>query len=229
MIITENKQLQKHVRLFDKEAPRIGESIFDKHQGLLFWDEQNNIWYDLYKTLTENFWISQEINLTSDSNDWGSSMTDEEKELYKRGISQLVLLDSVATAIDGQFASYIRNPAIKAIMAYIASQESIHNESYTYIATTFMTKEEAQEVFDRPKTDDLVLGATDLILDEFEKFSEEPTKINMLRSLVAMAALEGIRFTNGFTPFYLLNRNKKMIGSGKIITLIQRKKVRCAV
>ncbi len=149
-------------------------------------------------------------------------MSEEEKTLYKRAISQLVLLDSISTAIDGEFASYIKNPAIKAIMSYIASQESIHNESYTYIATTFMTKEEAIEVFSIPKTDKLILGASELILDEFSKFIEDPTPLTMIYALVAMAALEGIRFTNGFTPFYLFNKNKKMLGTGQIIQLIQR-------
>lgn len=160
----------------------------------------------------------------SDTRDW-RNLTDEEKELYKRSISQLVLLDSISTVIDGQIAAYIKNPAIKAIMAYIASQESIHNESYTYIASTFMSKEEANEVFDIPKTDPLILGASELILKEFENFAEDPTELNMVYALVAMAALEGIRFTNGFTPFYLLNRNNKMLGTGQIIQLIQRDEV----
>lgn len=214
--------MEKHIRLFNKDASNTNASIFGEHSGLLYWDEQDPAWYDLYSVLTENFWIAKEVNLTSDITDWNSKMTEKEKELYKRGISQLVLLDSVATSIDGEFASYIRNPAVKAIMSYIASQEAIHNESYTYIATTFLTKEEAQEVFDRPKTDVLIQKATDLILDRFENFSKAPTKLNMVEALVAMAALEGIRFTNGFTPFYLLNRNKKMLGTGQIITLIQR-------
>lgn len=215
-------KLTKHVRIFDKNAKNTNKSIFGEHSSLLYWDEQNPIWYDLYSILTQNFWVAREVNLTSDTTDWGTKMSDVEKQFYKRSISQLVLLDSIATIADGVFASYIQNPAIKAIMSYIASQEAIHNESYTYIATTFMTKEEATEVFEIPKTDGLILGASELILDQFEKFIKYPTRINMVYALVAMAALEGIRFTNGFTPFYLLNRNKKMMGSGQIITLIQR-------
>ena len=214
--------MEKHIRLFNKDAANTNASIFGEHSGLLYWDEQDPVWYDVYSELKQNFWIPQEITLGSDSRDWRTNMSDAEKELYKRSISQLVLLDSISTVIDGQLASYIKNPAIKAIMAYIASQESIHNESYTYIATTFLTKEEANEVFSIPKTDPLILGASELILDQFEKFVSEPTKLNMVYALVAMAALEGIRLTNGFTPFYLMNRNKKMLGTGQIIQLIQR-------
>lgn len=221
-------KLNKHIRLFNKDSENTNESIFGEHSGLLYWDEQNPVWYDVYSELKQNFWIPQELSLGSDQRDWRDSMSQEEKELYKRGISQLVLLDSISTVIDGQFSAYIKNPAIKAVMAYIASQESIHNESYTYVATTFMSKEEATEVFQIPKTDEFILGSSELILDEFETFVSNPTPFNMARGLVAMAALEGIRFTNGFTPFYLLNRSKKMLGTGQIIALIQREQ-NCAV
>lgn len=224
-----DNKLEKHIRLFNKDQKNTAKSIFEKSSGLLYWDEQDPTWYELFSNMTENFWISKEVNLTSDTTDWTSKLTKDEREMYKRAIGQLVLLDSISTNIDAQFAAYIKNPAIKAIMAYIASQESIHNESYTYIATTFMTKEEAEEVFNLPKTDELILGATDLILDEFDKFIQEPTKIQLVKALVAMAALEGIRFTNGFTAFYLLNREQKMLGTGQIISLIQRKIAHCAV
>lgn len=214
--------MEKHIRLFKKNAENTNNSIFGEHSGLLYWDEQDPVWYEVYSELKQNFWIAQEVSLATDATDWKSKMSEDEKTIYKRAISQLVLLDSIATVIDGEFSSYIQNPAIKAIMAYIASQESIHNESYTYIATTFMTKEEATEVFEIPKTDELILGASELILDEFENFLSNRTPFTMLKAIIAMAALEGIRFTNGFTPFYLFNRNKKMLGTGQIIQLIQR-------
>lgn len=213
--------LKKHIRLFNKEAKNTGK-IFDEQSGLLYWDEHNPAYYDVYRELTGNFWVPQEVSLKSDTRDWENAMSNEDKELYKRGISQLVLLDSIATVIDGQFSSYIKNPAIKAIMSYVASQEAIHNESYTYVATTFMTKDEAQEVFEIPKTDKLILGASELILDEFENFIESPTPETLLRAMVAMANLEGVRFTNGFTPFYMFARENKMQGTGQIIQFIQR-------
>lgn len=222
-------ELKKHIRLFNKNADNVSNSIFGDVSGLLYWDEQDPVWYEVYSELTQNFWIAKEVSLSTDTNDWIARMSDDEKTMYKRAISQLILLDSIATTIDGQFASYITNPAIKAIMSYIASQEAIHNESYTYIATTFMTKEEATEVFSIPKTDPLILGASEAILDKFAEFNENPTPKTLLLAMVAMAALEGIRFTNGFTPFYLLNRNKKMLGTGQIIQLIQRKQLHCAV
>lgn len=214
-------KLKKHIRLFNKEAKNTGK-IFDEQSGLLYWDEHNPAFYEVYRELTGNFWIPQEVSLKTDSQDWNENMSEEDLELYKRGISQLVLLDSIATVIDGQFAAYIKNPAIKAIMSYVASQEAIHNESYTYIASTFMTKEETAEVFETPKTDKLILGASELILREFENFISDPTPTTLVRAMIAMANLEGVRFTNGFTPFYMFAREGKMQGTAQIIQFIQR-------
>lgn len=214
--------MEKHIRLFDGGKPNLGKTILDEHSGILYWDEQADAYYNVWKEMTGNFWVANEVTLKQDVVDWVSKMTDEEKEFFKRGISQLVVLDSVATVADGLFSAYIKNPAIKAIMAYIASQESIHNESYTYMATSFMTKEEAQEVFERPKKDKQIVEANNLILEQFENFVKDPTPETLLKGLVAMAMLEGIRFTNGFTPFYLLARNNRMVNSSSIISFIQR-------
>ena len=215
-------ELKKHIRLFDGTKPNLAKTILDEHSGVLYWDAFPDAYYNVWKEMTSNFWVSSEITLKQDVVDWVSKMTDEEKEFFKRGISQLVVLDSVATVADGLFSAYIKNPAIKAIMAYVASQESSHNESYTYMATSFMTKEEAQEVFERPKTDEQIVEANNLILEQFDNFIKEPSPETLLKGLIAMAMLEGIRFTNGFTPFYLLARNNRMVNSSSIINLIQR-------
>lgn len=218
-------ELNKQVRLFNEYAPNLGKTILDEHSGILYWDEMPSAYYNVYHELVGNFWHAHEVSVKQDAIDWESKMSEEEKEFFKRGISQLVVLDSVATVADGMFSAYIKNPAIKAIMSYIASQEAIHNESYTYLTTSFMTREEAKKVFEMPKNDELIKSSNKLILDVFEDFATKPTNESLVKGLVAMAMLEGIRFTNGFTPFYLLARNKRMKNSSTIITYIQRDEI----
>lgn len=210
--------------LFNPEAGNVSK-MFETHSGLLYWDEQLPAYYEVYRKLTGNFWIPQEVSLKTDISDWTNKMTDSQKELFKRGISQLVLLDSIASVFDAEIAAYIQNPAVKALINYISSQETIHNESYSYACTSIMTREEATEVFNAPKTDEKVISATNAILDSFDAFVSNKTPETAAKSLVAMAALEGIRFTNGFVPFYFLNRNNLMQGVGKIINFINRDEV----
>lgn len=211
----------KFAPLFDPTKPNV-DKMLEPHSGLLYWDEQLTVYYEQYKKLTGQFWIPNEVSLQSDLKDWNHKMNDNQKELFRRGISQLVLLDTLATVVDGYMAKYIQNPAIRTLLLYISSQESIHNESYTYVCTSFMTKNEADSVFIKPKEDPAVLTATQPILDAFDEFMNNPSPQTLAYSLAAMAALEGIRFTNGFTPFYYLNRNHLMQGTGSIINLINR-------
>lgn len=207
--------------IFNPDAPNVAK-MFEPQSGLLYWDEQLPVYYEQYQKMTGNFWIPSEISLKQDAMDWESKLSESQKELFRRGISQLVLLDSIASKIDARLANFVDNTAVEALINYISSQETIHNESYTYICTSFMTKEEAQEVFDRPKNDQQVLDATNQILAVFDEFNAEPTPLTFAKALVAMAALEGIRFTNGFVPFYYLNRNNLMQGVGTIINFINR-------
>lgn len=215
----ENKEI--FAPLFDPEKPNVT-NILEPCSGLLFWDEHPKVLYQQFRKLTSQFWVPQEISLQSDKVNWTNNLTPHQKEFFKRAISQLVLLDSLATVADGYMAHYIKSPAVRSLMFYISSQEAIHNESYTYTCTSFMTKEEADEVFQKPKKDPLVLKATQPILDAFEEFNNNPSPETLAFALAAMSGLEGIRFTNGFTPFYYLNRNDLMQGSGSIINLINR-------
>ena len=215
-----NKE-SKFAPLFDPTKPNVTKML-DPHSGLLYWDEQLTVYYEQYKKLTGQFWIPNEISLQTDAKDWNHKMNEDQKELFRRAVSQLVLLDTLATMVDGYMAKYIQNTAIRTLLLYIASQESIHNESYTYICTSFMSKNEADSVFIKPKEDPAVLIATQPILDAFDDFMNNPSPQSLALSLAAMAALEGIRFTNGFTPFYYLNRNHLMQGTGSIINLINR-------
>lgn len=220
----ENKEIEQTktiAPLFDPSKPNVTKML-DPHSGLLYWDEQPEVFYKQYRKLTSQFWVPQEISLQTDVTDWNNHMTKLQKEFFKRAVSQLVLLDSIATVIDGKMADFVKSPAVKTLMYYISSQESIHNESYTYISTSFMTKEEANEVFEKPKKDPLVIKATQPILDAFDEFVRNPNPDTFAFALIAMSSLEGIRFTNGFTPFYYLNRSNLMQGSGSVINLINR-------
>lgn len=213
--------LTKIAPLFDPSKPNIAK-VFEPQSGLLFWDEHLEVYYQQYKKLTGQFWVPHEVSLQTDAKDWVHKMSDKQKELFKRAVSQLVLLDSISSLIDGELASHIKNAAIKTLMFYLGSQETIHNESYTYICTSFMSKEEAKSVFERPKTDPKVLEATMPILEAFEDYRMNPTPETAAYALLAMSCLEGVRFTNGFTPFYYLNRSNLMQGTGSVINLINR-------
>jgi ribonucleoside-diphosphate reductase beta chain len=215
-------KLTKKIRLLDETLPNSAPRIFDEVSGILYWDEHKKVYYEINKEMKGNFWIPDEVSMAQDIQHWNSKMTENDKQLYLDGMGVLASLDSIATEFDKTAADYIRNPAIKANMAFIGGMESIHNESYTYNLSSVVTKPVAKKVFEFPKTNKLLVERNRLIMDVFGEFLKDQTLGNFVRSIVSMSGLEGLCFVNGFTPFYHLNRNNKMFGTGTIIQYIQR-------
>ena len=219
-------KLTKNVQVLNEEMSNRGSRIFDETSGILFWDDiSNQAYYELIKIMREAFWIPEEVSMAGDKSHWNTVMTDKDKELYKDGIGVLASLDSIATYFDTVAAHYIKDPAVKANMAFIAGMESIHNESYTYAPSSIMSKSEILDIFERPKTNSFIVKRNRIMMDHFDAFMKDPTIENFAKALVAMAGLEGLCFVNGFTPFYHFNRDNKMFGTGKIIQYIQRDEV----
>ncbi|MGG1916012.1 ribonucleotide-diphosphate reductase subunit beta [Priestia megaterium] len=219
-------QLTKQVRVFDETLPNSAPRIFDEVSGILFWDDiTNQRYYDIIKEMREKFWIPDEVSMNQDVQHWHSVMSEDEIELFKNAIGVLAVLDSIATFFDKVAADFIRDSAIKACMAFIAGMESIHNESYTYNLSSFVSKEEAKEVFERPKNNEFMIRRNKMMMELFDEFLVKRDIESFLKGLVAMAGLEGVCFVNGFTPFYHFNRNNKMFGTGTIIQYIQRDEV----
>jgi len=216
-------ELTRQVRILNEHLPNSSPRMFDDVSGVLYWDDINNqAYYKILKEMRGNFWVPDEVSMSQDIQNWTSEMSYDEQELYKDGIGVLVSLDSVATVFDSIAADFIRDSAIKANMAFIGAMETIHNESYTYTISSLVPKNIALEVFEKPKVNPFVVKRNRLIMDKFETFLETRSIEDFIKGLVAMSGLEGLCFVNGFTPFYHLNRNNKMFGTGTIIQFIQR-------
>ncbi|PEN61652.1 ribonucleotide-diphosphate reductase subunit beta [Bacillus wiedmannii] len=220
-------QLTKQVRVFNENLDNSAPRIFDEVSGIVYWDKiSNQTYYEIYKDMREKFWIPDEVSMAQDVLQWNSTMSEDEKELFKNGIGVLAVLDSVATYFDKVASDYIRDSAVKANMAFIAAMETIHNESYTYTLASLVPKEVAEQVFEKPKTNEFVVRRNRLMMDLFDEFIQTRTIESFVKGLVAMSGLEGLCFVNGFTPFYHFNRNNKMFGTGTIIQYIQRDEVK---
>lgn len=220
--------LQKQVRLLDISKPNGAAKMFEEQSGILFWDNiYNKEYYDIVKDMRDVFWQPQEIGMSKDVRHY-DSMNDEEKALFQNAVGQLASLDSIATVYDMYAFHYIKDPAVKAAMAYVSATESIHNESYTYILSSLVPKSVSLEAFEFPRRDENMIKRNEIIMQYFDDFASNPTIETFLKAQVANAALESISFTNGFTPFYHFMRNGKMFSSGKIIQYIQQDEVKHA-
>lgn len=185
----------------------------------------NNMKYtwvsDWYRQAMNNFWIPEEINLAQDLKDY-KKLTREEKTAYDKILSFLIFLDSIQTANLGNINSYITASEVNLCLTIQAFQEAVHSQSYSYMLDSICSPEERNEILFQWKDDSILLQRNKFIGDLYNKFLEESSMENFIKSIMANYILEGVYFYSGFMFFYNLERNGKMPGSAQEIRYINR-------
>lgn len=185
----------------------------------------NNIKYtftsDWYRQAMNNFWIPEEINLTSDIKDY-RNLEKEEKRAFDKILSFLIFLDSLQTANLPNLGEFITANEINLCLNIQTYQEAIHSQSYGYILDTICEPQERDEILYQWKDDEVLLSRNRFIGDKYNDFFNERTEENLMKTLIANYILEGIYFYSGFMFFYALGRINKMPGVVQEIRYINR-------
>lgn len=185
----------------------------------------NNMKYnwvsDWYRQAMNNFWIPEEINLSTDVKDY-PNLSEPERRAYDKTLSFLIFLDSLQTANLPSFGEYITANEINLCLAIQTYQETIHSQSYSYMLDTICDPQKRDEVLYQWKDDEHLLKRNQFIGDQYNAFYTDNTPENLLRTAIANYILEGVYFYSGFMFFYNLGRNNKMPGSVQIIRYINR-------
>src|SRR5699024_9989063 len=114
------------------------------------------------------------------------------------------------------------DPSVQSIMAVIAQQEAVHNESYSYVLSSVVSLKEQNKSFELGRHDEILLKRNEAIMHHYNAFVENPTIDNILRTMVYTILIEGMFFYSGFTFFYNLARENKMVGTSTMISYINR-------
>lgn len=185
----------------------------------------NNMKYtwasDWYRQGMNNFWIPEEINLSQDLKDY-NNLTNEERTAYDKILSFLIFLDSIQTANLGNINNFITASEVNLCLTIQAFQEAVHSQSYSYMLDTICSPEKRNEILYQWKDDEVLLNRNKFIGDLYNNFLEDPSKENLVKTIMANYILEGIYFYSGFMFFYNLERNGKMPGSAQEIRYINR-------
>ncbi|WP_199618715.1 ribonucleotide-diphosphate reductase subunit beta [Paenibacillus alkalitolerans] len=187
--------------------------------------ELNNVKYEwatkMYRTMMNNFWIPEEIPLAQDAKDY-KALSQEERQSYDKIISFLIFLDSLQTSNLPNINEYITAPEVNLILTVHAFQEAVHSQSYSYILDSVCPAEVRDRIYNEWREDEHLLARNRFITDLYERFLEDPSETNLLRTIMANYILEGIYFYSGFSFFYALGRQGKMLGTVSEIKYIQR-------
>lgn len=165
------------------------------------------------------FWTDEEIPLSDDKMSW-MYLSDAERELYKKVLGGLTLLDTVQGGVGmPKILDHVEGLQRKAVLAFMGMMEQIHAKSYSSIFTTLATTEEIDAVFKWVEKHPLLQKKADVISRYYRQIK---TPRDLYMAMAASVLLESYLFYSGFFyPLYLAGQGK-MTSSGEIIDLILR-------
>ena len=174
-----------------------------------------------YRQAMNNFWIPEEINLSTDIKDY-PLLSPAERTAYDKILSFLIFLDSIQTANLPSVGQYITANEVNLCLTIQSFQEAVHSQSYSYMLDTICSPVERNGILYQWKDDEHLLRRNTFIGDLYNAFQERQDGEGLLRVLMANYILEGIYFYSGFMFFYNLGRGGKMPGSVQEIRYINR-------
>ncbi|GAA0429837.1 MAG: ribonucleotide-diphosphate reductase subunit beta [Bacillota bacterium] len=218
-----SKVMLEKAKTLEPLNPNKSTGIFGgKSSGILNWNDiAYPHWYKMYKRLVGNYWQADEVNMQSDIKQF-PSLSEEEQDAYLKIIGLLSTLDAPQTRTALLLSLYATDPSVQSIMAVIAQQEAVHNESYSYVLSSVVSLDEQNKSFQLGRKDPILLKRNENLIKQYNAFVEEPSIENILKTMVYTSLLEGMFFYSGFAFFYNLARHNKMVGTSTMISYINR-------
>ncbi|MEH6945597.1 ribonucleotide-diphosphate reductase subunit beta [Bacillus sp. JJ634] len=213
----------KKIRMLEPTYPTKATGVFKgEASGFLLWNDiQYEKFYDTYTQLINNFWKPSSVNMIQDKKQWGE-LDEDIQDVFLDILTMIAGMDSLQTPTLVEFLRYVKDPAVKAILANMAQQESIHNESYSYILASLIPLDKQKQLFDRIKQHPQVIKRNQPIVDAYQTFVDDPTPQHLFEALIHSTNLEGIYFYLAFAFYYNLGRQNLMTGSATMISYIHR-------
>ncbi|AVD37245.1 class 1b ribonucleoside-diphosphate reductase subunit beta [Clostridioides difficile] len=189
------------------------------HNAVNWNREEDGFTQAFWEQNVKQFWLPEEISVSKDIKIW-NELSNKEKELYKKVLGGLTLLDT-KQGNNGipSMMSLTENLQRKAVLSFMGTMEEIHAKSYSSIFMTLLSNSEIDELFEWIETEPTLQRKADLVLAQYENTTNQE---GLYLSMVTSVFLESFLFYSGFFyPLYLSGQGK-MVASGEIISLILR-------
>ena len=161
----------------------------------------------MYKKSVASFWTAEEIDLSSDIDDW-NQLDPNEKHFIEHilaffAASDGLVLENLLTNV----SKTVQLPEARAFYAFQAAIETIHSETYSLLIDTYIT--------DQKKKQTLLNGIENIETVRkkakwAEKYMENMNDFGTV--LVAFSCVEGIMFSSSFASIFWLKTKGVMKG-----------------
>lgn len=215
---------------FTKEKMFFGETVnvsrYDKQKFIAFEESiESQLGY---------FWKPEEIDVSKDRRDF-ASLQENEKHIFLSNLKYQTLLDSIqGRSPNVAFLPIVSIPELETWIESWSFSETIHSRSYTHIMRNALP--DPSSVLDDIVNDDAILARANDVSKHYDKlielnakrqlktsdYNEYDHKVALFMAMVAVNALEAIRFYVSFACSFAFAENELMTGNAKIIKLIAR-------
>jgi hypothetical protein len=104
---------------------------------VLFPIQQDDIW-KMYKQAKASFWTAEEINLTSDLQDW-DNLSPNERHFVSHVLAFFAASDVIVNEnLSGNFATEVTSPEARCFYGFQIAVENIHSETYSLLIDTYV-------------------------------------------------------------------------------------------
>ena len=180
-------------------------------------------------------WVPEEVDLTKDSSDFRTQVSEAGQHIFTSNLKRQIMLDSIQGR--GPALTLLPIVSLPEVESFINTwnyfEGSIHSRSYSHIIRNIYN--DPSEVFDTMKDDNNINFAAaeiaryydDLIVKNAQlmagmKVNSYDHKASLWKCLHAINALEGLRFYVSFACSWAFAENDLMVGNADIIRLICR-------
>jgi ribonucleotide reductase beta subunit family protein with ferritin-like domain len=157
----------------------------------------------LYKKAVASFWTAEEIDLSSDVNDWENKMNDDERHFVSTILAFFAASDGIVFEnLDTNFSNEVQIPEARAFYAYQGFNETIHGETYSLMIDKLIKDQAHKEkLFKAVDSVPCVHKKAEWAMKWFSRSN------TFAERLFAFACVEGIFFSGSFCAlFWLKNR-----------------------
>ncbi len=188
----------------------------NKDRFVLFPIKHQDIW-QMYKQAEASFWTAEELDLTTDVQDWANKLNDDERYFIKHVLAFFAASDGIVNEnLAVNFLKEVQYPEARCMYGFQVMIENIHSEAYSLLIDTYI-----KDVVEK----DRLLRAIDTI-ECVQKKAEWALrwidKGSFAERLIAFAAVEGIFFSGSFCSIFWLKKRGLMPGLAFANELISR-------
>jgi ribonucleoside-diphosphate reductase beta chain len=188
--------------------PVTEEPILKENPGrfVLYPIRHHDLW-SFYKKAESSFWTIDEIDLTSDINDWKIKLNEDERHYIKYVLAFFAASDGIVNEnLTENFLSAVQYTEAKFFYGFQMTMENIHSETYSLLIDTFI-KDQAEKKFLFTAIDTM-----QCIKNKAQWALRWVANGSFAERIVAFAAVEGIFFSSSFCSIFWLKKRGLMPG-----------------